>query len=72
MEKESDPKKIAQVILEATGLDVESYRLGHTKACLYTPEVVSYLRRAVQNPQTPGSRGLNVLCRIQHLMRLVS
>nr|XP_026492055.1 myosin heavy chain, muscle isoform X4 [Vanessa tameamea] len=30
-EKETDPKKIAQVILEATGLDVESYRLGHTK-----------------------------------------
>ncbi|CAG4991721.1 unnamed protein product [Colias eurytheme] len=29
--KESDPKKIAQVILEATALDVESYRLGHTK-----------------------------------------
>ncbi|KAH9629146.1 hypothetical protein HF086_008595 [Spodoptera exigua] len=38
VEKESDPKKIAQVILDATGLDVESYRLGHTKACLYTPE----------------------------------
>ncbi|XP_072948928.1 myosin heavy chain, muscle isoform X32 [Epargyreus clarus] len=31
VEKESDPKKIAQIILEATGLDVESYRLGHTK-----------------------------------------
>ncbi|XP_063624506.1 myosin heavy chain, muscle isoform X12 [Cydia splendana] len=31
VDKESDPKKIAQVILDATGLDVESYRLGHTK-----------------------------------------
>ncbi|XP_069359363.1 myosin heavy chain, muscle isoform X22 [Maniola hyperantus] len=31
VEKESDPKKIAQVILDATALDVESYRLGHTK-----------------------------------------
>ncbi|CAH4028638.1 unnamed protein product [Pieris brassicae] len=29
--KESDPKKIAQIILETTDLDVESYRLGHTK-----------------------------------------
>ncbi|XP_039753066.1 myosin heavy chain, muscle isoform X17 [Pararge aegeria] len=31
VDKESDPKKIAQIILEASGLDVESYRLGHTK-----------------------------------------
>ncbi|XP_011558103.1 myosin heavy chain, muscle isoform X8 [Plutella xylostella] len=31
VDKESDPKKIAQVILEATGLDPESYRIGHTK-----------------------------------------
>ncbi|XP_026327804.1 myosin heavy chain, muscle isoform X35 [Hyposmocoma kahamanoa] len=31
VDKESDPKKIAQVILDATGLDPESYRLGHTK-----------------------------------------
>ncbi|XP_063536300.1 myosin heavy chain, muscle isoform X36 [Cydia strobilella] len=31
VDKETDPKKIAQVILDATGLDVESYRLGHTK-----------------------------------------
>ncbi|XP_011558095.1 myosin heavy chain, muscle isoform X5 [Plutella xylostella] len=31
VDKESDPKKIAQVILDASGLDVESYRLGHTK-----------------------------------------
>ncbi|XP_057653589.1 myosin heavy chain, muscle isoform X44 [Diorhabda carinulata] len=29
--KESDPKKCAAVILDATGLDSESYRLGHTK-----------------------------------------
>lgn len=36
-EKESDPKKVAQVILDATGLDPESYRLGHTKACHDTP-----------------------------------
>lgn len=31
--KEPDPKKNAQIILDATGLDAESYRLGHTKAC---------------------------------------
>lgn len=31
--KESDPKKTAAIILDATGLDAESYRLGHTKAC---------------------------------------
>lgn len=34
VDKETDPKKIAQVILDASALDVESYRLGHTKACL--------------------------------------
>lgn len=43
VDKESDPKKIAQVILEATGLDVESYRLGHTKACHGTSTVVRCL-----------------------------
>lgn len=32
--KESDPKKCAQHILDASGLDSELYRLGHTKACL--------------------------------------
>ncbi|XP_066262051.1 myosin heavy chain, muscle isoform X22 [Euwallacea similis] len=29
--KESDPKKCAEVILSATGLDADLYRLGHTK-----------------------------------------
>ncbi|KAG5864672.1 hypothetical protein JTB14_025102 [Gonioctena quinquepunctata] len=29
--KESDPQKCAQVILDASGLDAELYRLGHTK-----------------------------------------
>ncbi|XP_077289717.1 myosin heavy chain isoform X15 [Arctopsyche grandis] len=29
--KESDPKKTAAIILDATALDAESYRLGHTK-----------------------------------------
>lgn len=33
--KESDPKKCAAHILDATGLDPENYRLGHTKACPY-------------------------------------
>lgn len=33
VDKESDPKKIAEVILDATGLDAETFRLGHTKAC---------------------------------------
>lgn len=32
--KQSDPQKCAEVILNATGLDSELYRLGHTKACL--------------------------------------
>lgn len=31
--KQADPKKCAEVILEASGLDAELYRLGHTKAC---------------------------------------
>lgn len=35
-------------------------------------KVVSNLRQPIQNPQTPGSRRFNMLCRIQHLMRLVS
>ncbi|XP_039445213.1 myosin heavy chain, muscle isoform X4 [Culex pipiens pallens] len=30
-EAEKDPMKVAQVILEASGLDTESYRLGNTK-----------------------------------------
>ncbi|CAH1958774.1 unnamed protein product [Acanthoscelides obtectus] len=30
-QKESDPKKCAGVILEATGLEADLYRLGHTK-----------------------------------------
>lgn len=34
VDKESDPKKIAEVILDSTGLDSETFRLGHTKACL--------------------------------------
>lgn len=29
--KEADPKKCADIILQATGLDSELYRLGHTK-----------------------------------------
>lgn len=29
--KESDPKKCAELILNASGLDTELYRLGHTK-----------------------------------------
>jgi myosin heavy subunit len=29
---EKDPKKIAQVILDAVQLDAENYRLGNTKA----------------------------------------
>lgn len=33
VDKESDPKKIAEVILDSTGLDPETFRLGHTKAC---------------------------------------
>lgn len=33
MDQEKDPKKIAQVILDAVHLDVENYRLGNTKAC---------------------------------------
>jgi hypothetical protein len=28
-----DPKKVAQVILDAISLDAEQYRMGHTKAC---------------------------------------
>ncbi|XP_018322124.1 myosin heavy chain, muscle isoform X19 [Agrilus planipennis] len=31
VDKESDPKKCAQVILDASALDSELYRLGHTK-----------------------------------------
>lgn len=34
VDKESDLKKAAQLILDATGLDAETYRLGHTKACV--------------------------------------
>lgn len=30
-----DPKKIAQVVLDAVGLDAESYRLGNTKAWIH-------------------------------------
>lgn len=33
VDAEKDPKKIAQVILDAVHLDVENYRLGNTKAC---------------------------------------
>lgn len=32
VEEQKEPKKIAQVILDAVKLDVESYRLGNTKA----------------------------------------
>lgn len=35
-EAEKDPMKVAQVILEASGLDTESYRLGNTKAWVPT------------------------------------
>lgn len=28
-----DPKKAAAAILDASGLDADQYRLGHTKAC---------------------------------------
>ncbi|XP_064213611.1 myosin heavy chain, muscle isoform X13 [Tribolium castaneum] len=31
VDKESDPKKCADLILQATGLDADLYRLGHTK-----------------------------------------
>lgn len=34
--KESDPKKSAGLVLESTGLDPDTYRLGHTKACLHS------------------------------------
>lgn len=30
-----DPKKIAQVVLDAVNLDAESYRLGNTKAWIH-------------------------------------
>mgnify|MGYP005983942811 CR=1 FL=1 len=33
VDKESDPKKSAGLVLESTGLDPDLYRLGHTKAC---------------------------------------
>lgn len=42
VDKESDPKKIAQVILEATGLDPESYRIGHTKARNLRPQQLEW------------------------------
>lgn len=35
VDKESDPKKCAQAILDSTGLDADTYRLGLTKACLF-------------------------------------
>lgn len=31
----SDPKKAAGAVLEASGLDVDQYRLGHTKARVF-------------------------------------
>lgn len=30
-----DPKKCAQIILDATSLDPDMFRLGNTKACLF-------------------------------------
>lgn len=35
VEKEKDPQKAAQHILDAAGLDADLFRLGHTKACLH-------------------------------------
>lgn len=32
VDAEKDPKKIAQVVLDAVSLDAELYRLGNTKA----------------------------------------
>lgn len=32
----TDLQKAAQIILESTGLDPESYRIGNTKACVYS------------------------------------
>lgn len=39
-EAEKDPMKVAQVILEASGLDTESYRLGNTKAWVPTDYLI--------------------------------
>jgi len=42
--KESDPKKCADVILQATGLDPDMYRLGHTKVyCLLLLSLFIYV-----------------------------
>lgn len=34
MQKQADPKDAAAKCLEEVGLDPDSYRIGHTKACL--------------------------------------
>lgn len=37
--KQPDPKKCAELILDASGLDSDLFRLGHTKACF---NLISY------------------------------
>lgn len=37
MTAEKDPKKAAAKCFDSIGLDPESYRIGHTKARIYSP-----------------------------------
>lgn len=39
MTHEKDPKKSAQLCFDKIGLDVESYRIGHTKASEIPPKL---------------------------------
>lgn len=46
VDKASDVKKAAAVILESVNLDSDQYRLGHTKACTPKIPVVRRLKHA--------------------------
>lgn len=59
MTAEKDPKVAASKCLESVGLDPESYRIGHTKARLfsagypYPPKIVFHLRTPLKNLLDP-------------------
>lgn len=69
--KQTDPKKCAEAILDATGLDPELYRLGHTKAWNPTHSTVWKMTRLIKklihnDPLTLTDPVLNKLLIIEY------